>query len=393
MLLLCGLVVCTQIDAGLYKRTQNFFAQLRERFSHFFVTKETVPVSEPLPVVTAPIDTVNQTQEERDLAQAIAESKITAAQEEQKRAADAQKIQKDRAARERKVTQEKNDAALARALQEEENRGFVQKRTQENLRTQQMREDEQLARRMQQEEQAASARRELYQPIPLHRIASKPSIAGKPIYQIQALQQVGGTSCGYHTILNAKALEDIIFAKQQPSLDTITKARNELLKIEGLADIMKKESSLPMLQTTSEKRITNSQEKPSTKQLSVEKDQNIISFGELVRLLKNTYFITYSADSIIKPAGSSIHTPAGDIYTAIKNIWNSPEQPAVIHLPLLIGKETSGHWVYIGIVKNHGEKPYIVYLDSCNSPIVPNSPLAQVLDKIYELLGGDKKFK
>jgi hypothetical protein len=196
------------------------------------------------------------------------------------------------------------------------------------------------------------------------------SLQNKRIYHLQARAQKGGTSCGYNTIINAEVIENITKATQVPNAETIQKATQELLS--KIPEFLEQEMSLPMLETIGTFSETNDPE---------QEKRNAVHFATLRKLLDNTYFITYSPDTIIQPAGTSVNTPLGDLDNALAQIKNVPT--VTLHFPTLIGSEESGHWVYIGVIKEANQLPYIILLDSCNSKVQTGSSLEKILNELY----------
>lgn len=343
------------MQLGFFETTQRFLTRLKEKFSHLFTTKNatsTQPVA--INATQQNINTNALDQEALDLQEAIALSKITHMQEEKTRAR----------------TQEAHDSALAKKLQQDEDRIVALQLQQEEerknqiLRKKQLVEDEALARKLAQEDAGIS--HQVQQSSQEHffnqSFVLPASLQGKAIYHLKALSQKSGTSCGYHTILNAQAIEKIVTAKQTPNAQDIQAATKELLKIEGFLD----EESLKMFELGQEQAF----------------------FSKIKSQLQNTYFIkynTYNTDDVISLAEVATHNPLGLFYEALSKI-KTVGYPLTVHLPFFLGNSKSGHWVYIGIIKEINKKPYLVYLDSCNSRIMEGSPQEKVLNRVYELI-------
>lgn len=247
-------------------------------------------------------------QEERDLQEAINQSNITYQKEEQIR----------------------KDAIYARTLVEQENE-FPINTTQDFL------------------------------PLSLH---------NKRIYYVQARQQ-SGVSCGYHSLVNARAIENLLQEDRPLSPQEIELLNRNIFKDRGLTHI---ESQLPLLDTEYENLLPR---------------QNYIYNPDATRFatnigLKNTYFVKKYAPHVpVRVVRTSADLGNQDnLIPSIKALTKNNSN-GIIHVACALGDaERGGHWVYIGIVKQINRPAYMVVLDSCNRKI--NSELESVLHELYE---------
>ncbi len=167
--------------------------------------------------------------------------------------------------------------------------------------------------------------------------------------QLQANQQSGAT-CGYHAAFNAKAIQDLFKAGTPIDEKAIQHQARTYFRYLGKHDL--------------------------------EIAEIIIDVGQKIGL-KNVYFLGYDRKNGVYPAG--VLNEQEDLDTFFKTLQT--KQAFLAHFIC----NTGGHWVLISLFKQPQKPLRIIYLDSVNNSLKPDSIGYTFIQKIYELISAKNR--
>ncbi len=172
------------------------------------------------------------------------------------------------------------------------------------------------------------------------------SLANRNVHHVCALQQYD-LSCGYRAIINAWAIQELLQAGVPLNSQSIAQKASEKMHL------------IP--------RNTNMIEL-----------QDIITQLNSVLNVENLYCLQANRSSV-QPAGIGNLTTMhfDECFAYLKN-EDDAHALFITHKP--------GHWLLNAVVKQHGQKPYILVLDSQNARINENDPLYKAAEYIADQL-------
>jgi hypothetical protein len=200
------------------------------------------------------------------------------------------------------------------------------------------------------------------------------ALHGTEVKQLHSLSQKSGTTCGYYALANAHAIQKL-FQRNSPLTEQNIQKEAESILATHFSSFY---SPLYDMLSSSEKRSVGSLRQyaeDNTDLLDLrdtfetDRSQTTIFnlFGLAHNKLENAYIVHSLKNKLDCPlhiAASIHHDPEG---SALINIGQ--ENRKLVHFIYHMGSYNSGHWVYIGVVKEKNKEPYIVHLNSTNAPI------------------------
>ncbi|RTL06638.1 hypothetical protein EKK58_04900 [Candidatus Dependentiae bacterium] len=214
---------------------------------------------------------------------------------------------------------------------------------------------------------------------------------------IPSLNQ-SAAGCGYFALANAHAVQQLFNEGKAINEENIKALAYESLvnhykpfyedlynslsteeKKQFDNDFLKYAESQPDLLTTEDAYSLQNGESTFFTMLSNEHNQ-----------LKNAYAIECIADqkqpNIIRITECLQNDTYGDFIGTIKN-----QERAIIHFLYNLGSYNSGHWVYVGVIKEQGSMPYIIHLNSTNNnSFYTSEDFKLVIKHIVNCIGNQK---
>ncbi|HXW86572.1 MAG TPA: hypothetical protein VEK38_04490 [Candidatus Bathyarchaeia archaeon] len=190
---------------------------------------------------------------------------------------------------------------------------------------------------------------------PITNISSQNSLPkdlqGKRITHVKANPQQGAT-CGYHTFINAKAVEELLAeGKALTSANIITKNKQKL-ELFGIT------SNFPLMHTN---------------QMCEWKEQ-ILNIGNI-----------YTLSQAQKKLGLIAIGDIVEFKDAIETL-KATTTPMVVNIACHTGSEKSGHWSYVGLVKEKNKEIRLIYLNSTSATLAQDSAIVELIKYIYTFI-------
>lgn len=177
-------------------------------------------------------------------------------------------------------------------------------------------------------------------------VISAQIVAVPRIQQIQVTQQTG-SSCGYHAVFNAKAVETLALqGRQLTAAAVVQEARQYRQHIQR--DALLADTIIDL-----------------ANQLDIE----------------NLYCVNGGRGLAF--AGSSLGSQDGNQFLADIAAQRQPAHTMIGHFVV----NTGGHWVVFSVVKQPGQEPTVLYMDSINTPLSRNRTAQTVGNALLARLG------
>lgn len=192
-------------------------------------------------------------------------------------------------------------------------------------------------------------------------------------YFIQSIEQ-HALGCGYYALANAHAVQQLFNEGKEINEANIKKLAKESL-LKHFTDFYK--NMYDELSVEAKNNYDNdflkyaeSQTDLLSNEASFSYEDNRSTFFTILsnehNKLENAYAIQYIGDqnqpNIIRIAECVHNDTNGSFIGTIKN-----QEKAIIHFLYNLGSYESGHWVYVGVIKEPGKLPYIIHLNSKNN--------------------------
>jgi hypothetical protein len=182
-----------------------------------------------------------------------------------------------------------------------------------------------------------------------------------------------GPSCGYYALANAHAVQQLFNENKAINADSIGRLTEQTLTTffapfyQGLFDQLsneeKKQYGSMLAYAEANTDLLNSEE---TFSLETSKHHFFDMLSNDYNKLDNTYAIQYVPKEREKDHVFIAASNNTDMYgTALQNITAINKK--IVHFLYNLGSDNSGHWVYIGVVKQPNQHPYILHLNSTNN--------------------------
>lgn len=215
-------------------------------------------------------------------------------------------------------------------------------------------------------------------------------------YQYIPSASQNAASCGYYALANAAAVQQLFNEKQainehnikQIAIQELTEHFTPFFKDEydnltpdqkaQISFLSYAEHQTPLLSTLDTLLLDESG--PRSTFFTLFKNEH--------NELQNAYAIQCinEKDNLIRIVDCLNNDRTGLALSRIKN-----EDRSIIHILYNLGSDNSGHWVYIGIIKQPGQEPYIIHLNSTNNDSYERSTeFKLVVDHIQKCIHDQK---
>lgn len=169
-----------------------------------------------------------------------------------------------------------------------------------------------------------------------------------------AAKQLSGTTCGYYALAHAQAIQNLFMQKKLINENTVKEETERILKSTfGLNGDAVFEESIEMLNAED---FVNLERLDGNNNLK----SRVFSLFDEKNSLKNSYLIEHKQENPFFIIDSSEIDNDGYALLDIKK----KDDRRLVNFICNIGGNKSGHFVYIGVLKEQNKAPYIIYIDS-----------------------------
>lgn len=192
-------------------------------------------------------------------------------------------------------------------------------------------------------------------------------------YQYIASKSQKGATCGYYALANAHAVQQLfnenkaINAKNIESLteQTLTNYFTPFFEEEfnQLPDEFKKQYGTVLGYAEIQADLLDFDKTVLRETVDC---QFFTMLSNNQNKLNDAYAIQYVSQERSKNPLFIVGSNNADVYgAALQNIKHANKK--IVHFLYNLGSDKSGHWVYIGVIKQANQRPYIVHLNSTNT--------------------------
>ncbi|HTM05692.1 MAG TPA: hypothetical protein VL201_00465 [Patescibacteria group bacterium] len=191
-------------------------------------------------------------------------------------------------------------------------------------------------------------------------------------FYMQSKKQNGAT-CGYYALANAHAVQQLFNENKEISPDTIGRLTEQTVtnffapffesEFNQLSDKEKKQYGSMLAYAESKADLLDFDH-------TVSRETAQCNFFTMMNNGRNTLDNAYAIQYVPKEREKNhifiVGSNNADIYgCALQNINEVDKK--IVHFLYNLGSDKSGHWVYIGVIKQPNQNPYILHLNSTNN--------------------------